>query len=448
MGEFRATDPNDLTKVDASPTKAFFVDIITKDILIDEAILDLVDNSVDGAKRLRPGDDAVYGDLFVDITVNGDEFKIIDNCGGIPLDIARKYAFKFGRARGFVPTDSSVGQFGIGMKRALFKMALKFSVLSVEPRCSYRIDVNVPDWASDDVHWDFDIDDLEDGPFQEADTGTTLHITELDPEVAKALSNEAFARALARDIRVRHLDPMRRGLAITVNGAAVVPGDLQLKQSEIVSSLSRRYRDPIGASELRTRLYVGVGDTERLNAGWYVFCNGRCILEADQSAVTGWSRAVEGGVSMPRYHGQFARFRGYAFLDAHDASILPWNTTKTGLDPETPAYRKLLPRLIEAARPVIDFLNAIDAENELASEERVLTLGLDRSPSLALERLPPRDTFVYSEPPARGPAMSNIKYRRLTSEVNRLREAMGVTTLPLLGERSFEFAFENLVEDE
>lgn len=448
MAEFIPTDPNDLTKVDASPTKAFFVDIITKDIRIDEAILDLVDNSIDGAKRLRPGEEADYAGLFVDIIVNGNEFEIADNCGGIPLDIARKYAFKFGRASGFIPTDSSVGQFGIGMKRALFKMARNFSVRSVEPKYSYSLLVDVKSWAADDINWDFDIVDLESGNFAEAETKTVLRIDVLEPAVAQALANETFARLLSRDIRVRHLDAMRRSLAITVNGETIIPGNLQLKQGAIVSSLSRKYEDRVGASTLRTRLYVGVEESDRLRAGWYIFCNGRCILEADQTAVTGWSAAVDGGVSIPKYHGQFARFRGYAFLDAHDASILPWNTTKTGLDPETVSYRQLLPRLIEAARPVINFLNALDGENDLAPAERILSTGLAQTPTMALERLPGSLSFIYREPPERGPPMSNIKYRRLTSEVNQLKSAMGVATLPLLGERSFEFAYENLVEDE
>jgi hypothetical protein len=47
----------------------------------------------------------------------------------------------------------------------------------------------------------------------------------------------------------------------------------------------------------------------------------------------------EQGVTMPKFHGQFARFRGYVFLDAEDASLLPWNTTKTGVDTDTDVWR-------------------------------------------------------------------------------------------------------------
>ena len=38
-------------KADASPTKEFFVNMITRDISLQDCILDLLDNSVDGARR-------------------------------------------------------------------------------------------------------------------------------------------------------------------------------------------------------------------------------------------------------------------------------------------------------------------------------------------------------------------------------------------------------------
>ena len=39
------------SKAHASPTKAFFVNMITRDITLADSILDLIDNSVDGAWR-------------------------------------------------------------------------------------------------------------------------------------------------------------------------------------------------------------------------------------------------------------------------------------------------------------------------------------------------------------------------------------------------------------
>ncbi len=49
-----AKEISDPTLVHASPTKEFFIDILVRDVALAPAINDLVDNCVDGAKRLRP----------------------------------------------------------------------------------------------------------------------------------------------------------------------------------------------------------------------------------------------------------------------------------------------------------------------------------------------------------------------------------------------------------
>lgn len=449
MAQLIPTDENDLTKVDASPTKAFFVEIITKDIQLDEAIQDLVDNCIDGAKRLRPGPDADYTGLSVSIEVGANGFRIDDNCGGIPLDVARKYAFKFGRAKGFQRTSHSVGQFGVGMKRALFKMGDNFSVMSVEPNYSFRVDVDVPAWADNDINWDFDIADLVEGPHPVDTTGTKIKVDGLDPAVASTFAQNAFVTKLRHDIRVVQQHPMRLGLSITLNGEAIIPTEWQLKEGDGISSAYRRYEDDLGAaSPLVTRLYAGVGESSRAHAGWYVFCNGRCILEADQEATTGWSEVTDDGVNVPKYHGQFARFRGYAFLDSEDSSILPWNTTKTGLDLESDAYRRLQGRLIEITRPVIDFLNSLDAEKDLEAADKVLSLAITRAPSVALEKLAERPAFVYTTPPKRGPALARISYQKPQAEVDALKDALGAGSNREVGEQSFDYARSNLVEDD
>ena len=40
------------SKVNANPTKEFFISMLTRDIDIRAAILELIDNSIDGAKRM------------------------------------------------------------------------------------------------------------------------------------------------------------------------------------------------------------------------------------------------------------------------------------------------------------------------------------------------------------------------------------------------------------
>ena len=52
-----STEPRDFAQ--ASPTKRFFVSMLTRDISLADAILDLLDNCLDGALRLADGKELV-----------------------------------------------------------------------------------------------------------------------------------------------------------------------------------------------------------------------------------------------------------------------------------------------------------------------------------------------------------------------------------------------------
>ena len=85
-------------EVNASPAKAFFVEMITRDIELQDAILDLLDNCIDGIRRIgKTKGSHPYQGYYAKITFSENEFVIEDNCGGIPFDMAQKYAFMMGR---------------------------------------------------------------------------------------------------------------------------------------------------------------------------------------------------------------------------------------------------------------------------------------------------------------------------------------------------------------
>ena len=85
------TSPEEETSfdIDVMPTKEFFVDMLVRDIPLDRAIMDLVDNCIDGAKRLRGDGENAFSGLFIKIFISGKEFSIEDNCGGFSSDTAR-----------------------------------------------------------------------------------------------------------------------------------------------------------------------------------------------------------------------------------------------------------------------------------------------------------------------------------------------------------------------
>lgn len=133
--------------IDANPTKGFFISMLTRDIRLDRAIIDLIDNCIDGAKNIKPNEN--YEGLNVELTFSENEFQIIDNCGGFPLETAKSYAFRFGRpsehSAKFV--DHSIGRFGVGMKRSLFKMGEHFTVESKHKKDHFLVEVDVKKWV-------------------------------------------------------------------------------------------------------------------------------------------------------------------------------------------------------------------------------------------------------------------------------------------------------------
>lgn len=432
-------------KIDASPTKSFFVYIIIKDIALDKAILDLIDNSVDGAKRLRPEEN--YDGLFVKINFNNEYFSIEDNCGGIRLDVARKYAFKFGRAPGFEETAFSVGQFGVGMKRALFKIGKNFQIDSNDFKNQFSVEVDVLEWMSHD-EWDFDVRNLVNKELSESETGTKITITNLHQGVSTFFDSDAFARRLKSQIRISQQHFMRKGLGVSVNGEALISSQWQLKTGQGIEPSFQKFSDPMGGKHpLISRIYAGIGDVDRAGAGWYVFCNGRCILDADQTEKTGWKASTQEGIETPKYHHQFARFRGYVFLDCEDASVLPWNTTKTDLDYDHPAYLQLQARMVEAMRPVIDFLNVYDSEFDLEEEDREVINSVAKAQNTPLDQISENVVFKYVIPPKKGPALTTITYKKLQTEVDQLKGILGVNSNRAVGEHSFDFTLQNLSED-
>lgn len=328
--------------------------MLTKDIELSRSIIDLVDNALDGARRLRKNQN--YNGLYINIETTRQHFKIVDNCGGIDIDLARDVAFRFGRPTDAKPTSHSVGQFGVGMKRSLFKIGRRFSIRSDAPRSWFELTVDVDDWKKNDIDWDFEFDDYRDDLPENGDRelGTSITVTMLHPTVSQAFEDENFQIRLAKEIKEAHTQTIEKGLRVSLDRVPLNIRPLKLLQSKDLKPAFQRKTWGKSRSEVQVKLYAGIDDSKPSEAGWNIFCNGRLVLAADQSAMTGWGEGA--GKIIPRFHPQYTRFRGFAFMDSDDTSALPWNTTKTGVDTDSPHYRAVRIEMIKLMRPVLDFL--------------------------------------------------------------------------------------------
>lgn len=357
------------TTLEGNPTKKFFIEMITRDISIEDAIIDLLDNSIDGATRINAND---LNGFYIDVEVNKDLLVIKDNCGGFSLDRAQKYAFRFGRPDDAPGISNSVGRFGIGMKRALFKMGKSFSVETKTDQEHFRVDVDVVDWCNkiknvqlpngnimqiDD--WSFDCNFIEN---LDEENGTTITISNLKDDVKFLFNDDHFLNNLYNNITKMLCFSLSKGLTIRLNKKVLSCTSIEL----LIAENSKPYFIEGNLDNVHYKIIAGLGKIgEPKLSGWYVFCNNRLVLEGDQTSLTGW-----GVNSIPKWHIDYVMFRGVVFLDSVEPSNLPLTTTKKGLDASSSVYRSILPHMRNSMIKVTSFLKSITGLKEEANDFR------------------------------------------------------------------------------
>jgi hypothetical protein len=439
----------DESVIDAMPTKELFVHVLTRDIRLEDAVLDLIDNSIDGAKRLRPTVNERFDDLWVRIACTGESFSIEDNCGGIDVHTAKNYAFRFGRDPKMASTPNSIGQFGVGMKRALLRFGRSFRIESTSETEHFTLVIDIEKWLAD-REWHFRFETVRSRADGEA-RGTKILVEKLTEDAATRFPTEEFTTALKTAIESKQADYLQRGLGVWVGNARIGARPFQLLfDNALVPSRREKIYFEESDAPVKAEFIVGVGASSPMEAGWYVACNGRVVLSADQSRITGWNTIEELGREggLPKYHNQFSRFRGYALFDCIDAGKLPWNTMKTGVDPDAAIFQDARREMTSLMRPVIDFLNRLDAEQDEPEDERPLSKiveGAQTTPYRAAAEY--SATFNVTTPPKpRGPRMTNILYKRPATKVDELVRALGARSAKDAGERSFDEVYRRYVE--
>src|SRR5207302_9302381 len=86
---------------------------------------------------------------------------ISDNCGGIPRKVAIEKAFRMGRPEGtYDEMIETVGVYGIGMKRAIFKLGRNATVTSQHDGDAFDVTIS-REWLRVDEDWELPMEDAE-----------------------------------------------------------------------------------------------------------------------------------------------------------------------------------------------------------------------------------------------------------------------------------------------
>lgn len=365
-----------LNVIEAFPAKRFFVEMLTKDIELLDAVLDLIDNSLDGAMReiTRLGkslQESKYEGYKVEITFDDSHFKIKDNCGGIPRDVAINSAFRMGRPSSDIDKDlPTVGVYGIGMKRSIFKMGRSCSVISRTPDTTLLVNMT-PDWMSDDQNWSLPYEEQDPTP---ENTGTEIFIESLVSGIKHSFSTgPAFFNDLKEATEVYYSSFIEQGFKISINGQIIKPNanvlaiedNFDSKKEAIspfvyvdkvdgvdISVVIGFYRNFVSLEEEEKELHGTSSKASSSKAGITIICNDRVVIHADKTRMTGWGEA-----GVPSYHTQFISIAGIVKFQSTDPSKLPLTTTKRGIEGNSELYLKIKDRIREGLKIFTTFTN-------------------------------------------------------------------------------------------
>jgi len=346
--------------------------MLTRDISLEDAILDLLDNCVDGILRskIKQRGAKPYKGYKAEIEFNKHTFMIRDNCGGIPWNL-HDYAFRMGPASGRpTVTPGTVGIYGIGLKRAIFKMGRDCLISTQNGEHRYEVEIK-PEWIDDDETenaWKIPVKPAKRSMKED---GTTIVIGDLYPGIAVRFNEDikSFQSELYRMVATHYAYIIDKGFEVVINGDSVQPRPTRLifssdKKTPNVQPFVFKTKTEDGVE-----VFLTVGFTRPIpsqdeinseqvekrysthDAGWTILCNDRAVLYCDRTELTGWGEA-----GVPRYHTQFIAISGVVEFRG-DASKLPTTTTKRGIDASSQLYLQVKNKMREGMQIFTNYTN-------------------------------------------------------------------------------------------
>lgn len=437
--------------IEAGPSKRFFVEMLPRDISLEHAVLDLVDNSLDGAIRqrideLRLGKEAPYQGLFCKLKISADEFEISDNCGGMPDD-RMEAALKLGRDDPNIDNDKpTIGVYGIGMKRSIFKISGDSTVVSKSDTKTTRVNYDRKWMDPENNDWKLNLEESEPSP---GDQGVTITANELWPQISRTFGSKSFIDDLVKGISRYYAYVIEKGFTIYINNKAVssLPVEFKFDQQHV----SPYYYEANTDKGIMVRVIVGLfrkltTEDERehaissnetleagaLKAGITVVCNDRVITYADTTSVTGWGMG-----NVPRYHPQYRAIAGVMIFESDDARNLPVSTTKGALDLDDGVFVLGLNAAMEGIKTFTDYTNRVKGKEEETDEvvestpkASIASISAALSPTARAVRNSDgsaRKALPKLPPIQRKSPVGRVSFSRDKSEIEAVAEMLGLS---------------------
>jgi hypothetical protein len=381
----------------------------------------------------------------VKIDLEDERFAIRDYCGGISLKSAQEDVFRFGRdevdqddaARKAKERDDTLSVYGIGLKRAIFKIGNVIKILSAHPDGGFKLDLNVRDWERlPQKEWSFELEPYAgrlDGKY-----GTRIEIVELYDEINTRLNDGKFKGDLVSSIGRTYSYFLERVVRVKIGGETVEPRDIQFGDNTASESFK--------VGEVSCAVLAGIGVPrgkfyDGAVAGWYVYCNGRAVAFADRTELTGW------GVYLPTFQPKFRPFLGLVFFTSDLPELLPWTTTKASINQESVVWQQALRVMATVGKQVTALLDQqySSSGTDISREQLQEIAG---KPVSALKLVTEQARAFRAVVPKR--TTTSIQFDVKISDIDEVKSYLGKRSISngAIGRIAFDHYLENVVRDE
>jgi hypothetical protein len=443
-----------MTKIifaDASPEKRLFINLLTRDITLVAAFLDLLDNSINAAvepysSKLKKAadyeallkDPDIQPSVDISISLSPDKVVIKDNASGISVKTAEDHVFKFGRAVDEPHENDRLSVYGIGLKRALFKLGNNIAITSDHEAGGFNLKMDVAEWASKGKAEEWKIPISPRPPVKPGKCGTTITVTELYDDIKRRLADGVFEGQLRDAVARTYAYYMTKFVTIHISCKVVEPVEIAIG--------SNHYSDSFELDGVSCAITAGIGiprggQFRDSSSGWFVFCNGRAVISADKSPLTGWGGS--GQIFQPKHR----PFVGTVFFASENAEQLPWTTTKAAINEDSAIWQLAKRNMHAVSQPVIAYLNNryTDEGTEVSNKELQEAAG--EQTTMLAAAVSQKRSFT---PPAKrvSPKKTRIQYDATENEIKSIAVYLKRPSMSgsAVGRYTFDYFLRNEVE--
>lgn len=345
---------SDLKKINITPKKKLLRSMAT-DLDFKMALFEIIDNSIDAWKKNRR-DTKLMIHIYADKENN--KLTYLDNAGGVrENNIAELFTLG---DNGNKNSQETIGEFGVGLKRALFFIAKRFVIESKSlGELGFRTELDV-DRYFDDENWEISYT-----RGNELDEGST--------KITFSNFNFSFSDKVERDLRKAIAETYAYTLVsngeIFINDVAVIFYKFKTwakfeEPYENYSPKNLRFNVDLDGRIVNVSLRIGLMESSVQigEYGFYIYCNGRLAIKAGKTPELGFN---DDEFHYP--HARFARFRCEIFING-PGDFMPWNSTKSGLNFEHPLIKEILPSIKKMAYSYLHFSSTLSSHKNMKDQ--------------------------------------------------------------------------------